>query len=50
MSFFGHFIPPNVGPLTDHPFRFMHEIYIPQREGGVLEVSHRVEIRLFNSI
>jgi len=29
--------------------RPMHEIYIPRREGGVLEVPHRLEISKFHN-
>ncbi|BAT84789.1 hypothetical protein VIGAN_04224300 [Vigna angularis var. angularis] len=36
-------IPPPIGPLSDHPIsNITHEMSIPRREGGVLEVPHRL--------
>jgi len=50
--FGGHIVPPNIGSLLDHPLMSspIHEMYIPQREGDVLEVTDRLKIRLFNNI
>jgi len=50
--FVGHIVPPSIGPLLDHPLMssLTYEMYIPQREGGVLEVSNRLKIGQFHSI
>jgi len=50
--FVGRIISSAIGPLPDHPLMSSptHEMYIPRREGDVLELPDRLEINQFHSI
>jgi len=50
--FVGSIVPPTIGLLLDQPLLFSPalEMYIPRCVGCVMEVSHRLKIRLGYSI
>jgi len=44
-------VPPAIGPLSDHPkYIVSRTSWQSRREGGVLEIPHRLEIRALHCI